>query len=66
MNIRKRVYDILDPTHTQGWLSRMCNYAIYALIFLSVLEIVLESVSSVCQRCPTLVRHFIPPIRSGP
>lgn len=58
MSIRKRVYDILDPGHHQGLLSKTANYVIYSLIFLSVGVIVLDSVPSICQRCSTGFRNF--------
>jgi voltage-gated potassium channel len=58
MNIRKRVYDILDPDHHQGLLSKMANGAIYSLIFLNVVIIVLESVPSICRNCLTVFWYF--------
>lgn len=58
MTIRKRVYDILDPGHADGVLSRTVNYVIYGLIFLSVIAIVLDSVASVYQQWATAFRYF--------
>ena len=36
VRLRKRVYDVLDPSHHDGWLSKAANYTIYGLIFLNV------------------------------
>ena len=58
MSFRKRVYDILDPGHHQGILSRTANYTIYSLIFLSVVLIVLDSVPSIRQRCSIVFGYF--------
>ena len=58
VSLRKRIYDVLDPDHTQDAISRAVNVVIYGLIFLSVVAIVLESVSSICQRCSTVFRLF--------
>lgn len=58
MSIRKRVYDILDPDHHQGLLSKTANWVIYSLIFLNVLMIVLESVPTVCRHCATVFWCF--------
>ena len=58
MSIRKQVYDMLDPSHHQGFLSKTANYLIYSLIFLTVVVIVLESVPSICQRCSTGFWYF--------
>jgi voltage-gated potassium channel len=56
MHLRKLVYDTLDPRHNQGWLSRTANLTIYALIFLSVTVIVLESVAAIAQRWTPVFR----------
>ena len=58
MSIRKRIYDILDPGHHQGILSKIANYVIYLLIFLNVVVIVLESVPAICRHCSTLFWQF--------
>jgi hypothetical protein len=36
VRLRKRVYDVLDPGHHEGWLSKAANWTIYGLIFLNV------------------------------
>lgn len=58
MSIRKRVYDILDPSHNDGFISKAANWLIYSLIFLTVVAMVLESVPSICQRCSTGFRFL--------
>ncbi len=52
MRLRKRIYDILDPSHSGDPLSKAVNYFIYSLIFLNVVFIVLESVPAVARVCP--------------
>lgn len=44
---RKRVHEILDPEHHGDLASRLANYFIYAVIFLNVVAIVMESVPSI-------------------
>ena len=58
MSLRKRIYDVLDPNHSEGWLSKTTNYVIYTLIFLSVVAIVLESVPSIFQHWSTTFRRL--------
>jgi len=58
MSIRRRIYDILDPGHHQGFLSKLANCVIYSLIFLTLVVIVLESVPSICQRCSAGFRYL--------
>ncbi len=58
MHIRKRVYDILDPGHRQGLLSKTVNGIIYSLIFLTVVAIILESVPSISQRWAAVFGWF--------
>jgi len=58
MTFRKRLYDILDPGHHEGVLSRVTNYVIYSLIFLNVVVIVVDSVQSVSDRLSTVFWQF--------
>ncbi|MFA6132800.1 MAG: hypothetical protein WC869_02145 [Phycisphaerae bacterium] len=58
MGIRKRIYDILDPGHHDGILSKIANYIIYSLIFLNVVAIVLESLPAIRNRWQTAFYHF--------
>lgn len=58
MSLRRRVYEVLDPEHHDGMLSRAANYVIYTLIFLTVVAIVLESVPSISHRCSTVFWRF--------
>lgn len=58
MSLRKRLYDILDPGHHEGFLSRAANWLIYSLIFLNVVAIVVESLPAVAAQCSTMFWRF--------
>ena len=44
-DIRQRVYEVLEASKEEGWLSRFCDA--YLIISLNVVAVIMESVASI-------------------
>ena len=46
-DIRQRVYEVLEASKEEGWLSRFCDAYLFFIISLNVVAVIMESVASI-------------------
>src|SRR5689334_21137353 len=60
MTLRKKIYNILEPSVSGSTAARVVEFFLIALVFLSILDLLLESVQDINREYETVFRYFEP------